>query len=155
MNWSPRVSLWGYTQKFITGCSLCRAHQPCPVSGVFCSLLSDVVLLQKISNGIPLPPAQVPPSPLHVKQKPGSPPGQGPQWVLCEAVPKPPCFRGAWGGWVPTAAVAACVLAGCRRAAGGLCRLRALFLCSCFVLQNLLGEKMPLQMMLVPKWTSR
>ncbi|KFZ67966.1 NADPH oxidase activator 1, partial [Podiceps cristatus] len=32
----------------------------------------------KISNGIPLPPAQVPPSRLHVKQKPGSPPCQGP-----------------------------------------------------------------------------
>ncbi|KFQ06820.1 NADPH oxidase activator 1, partial [Haliaeetus albicilla] len=66
----------------------------------------------KISNGIPLPPAQVPPSRLHVKQKPGSPLGQGHQWVLYEAVPKPLCFRGTWGGWLPTAAMAACVLAG-------------------------------------------
>ncbi|XP_029856576.1 NADPH oxidase activator 1 isoform X6 [Aquila chrysaetos chrysaetos] len=31
---------------------------------------------QKISNGIPLPPAQVPPSRLHVKQKPESPGGE-------------------------------------------------------------------------------
>ena len=121
MNWSPWGPLWGYTQQFITGCTVHHAHQPCAVSGVFCSLLSDVVLLQKISNGIPLPPAQVPPSRLHVKQKPGSPLGQGPPWVLREAVPRPLCFRGAWGGWLPPAALAACVLAGCRRAAGGLC----------------------------------
>ncbi|XP_052671016.1 NADPH oxidase activator 1 isoform X1 [Harpia harpyja] len=52
----------------------------------------------KISNGIPLPPAQVPPSRLHVKQKPGSPLGQGHQWVLYEAVPRHPCFRESPGG---------------------------------------------------------
>ncbi|KFQ40512.1 Neutrophil cytosol factor 2, partial [Mesitornis unicolor] len=65
----------------------------------------------KISNGIPLPPAQVPPSRLHGKQKPG----QGRQWVLHEAVP---CFRGAGGGWL---GLAVCVPAGCRRAVGSLC----------------------------------
>ncbi|KFQ16650.1 NADPH oxidase activator 1, partial [Leptosomus discolor] len=64
----------------------------------------------KISNGIPLPPAQVPPSRLHVKQKPGSPLGQGPQRVLREALPKPPCFRGAWGGWLPAAAMVVCAV---------------------------------------------
>ncbi|KFO84644.1 NADPH oxidase activator 1, partial [Buceros rhinoceros silvestris] len=42
---------------------------------------------RKISNGIPLPPAQVPPSRLHVKQEPGSAPGQGLQRVLCEPLP--------------------------------------------------------------------
>ncbi|KFZ61718.1 NADPH oxidase activator 1, partial [Antrostomus carolinensis] len=59
----------------------------------------------KISNGIPLPPAQVPPSRLHVKQKPGSPQGQGAQWLSGEAVSKAPCSRIVWGCWLPTAAM--------------------------------------------------
>lgn len=88
---------------------------PCPISAVFCSLLSDAVLLQKISDGIPLPPAQVPPSRLHAKQEPGCPPGQGPQRGLCEPLP---CLRGVWGGWLPAAALAARVLVGYRRAVG-------------------------------------
>ncbi|KFP92100.1 NADPH oxidase activator 1, partial [Apaloderma vittatum] len=66
----------------------------------------------KISNGIPLPPAQEPPSRLHVKQKPGSLPSQGPRWARCEAVPDFLPSGGAGGGWLPSAAVAASVRAG-------------------------------------------
>lgn len=68
-------------------------------SGIFSSLLSDAVLLQKISIGIPLPPAQVPPNRLHVKQTSGSLLGQGPEWVFCEGgVPQAPSFMGVWRG---------------------------------------------------------
>ncbi|NXF91077.1 NOXA1 oxidase, partial [Eubucco bourcierii] len=41
----------------------------------------------QITDGIPLPPAQVPPSRLPVKQKPGSAPGLEPPWVPCEPLP--------------------------------------------------------------------
>ncbi|KFP05107.1 NADPH oxidase activator 1, partial [Calypte anna] len=46
----------------------------------------------KISDGIPLPPAQVPPSRLPGKQKPGIP------WGLCGAVSNPTCLSSTLGG---------------------------------------------------------
>lgn len=91
---SKSCSPWVYTHKSVAAAV---TLQPCPGSRVCCTLLSAAVLLQKISTGIPLPPAQVPPSLLHVKQKPGNP------WAgtsVGEAVPKPRSL-GDVGRWWP------------------------------------------------------